>query len=275
MFKYVGFIILLMSFSSSATVLPRESAVPGGVVIVPLAVITDEKPVVTYNKQQVMMLKQEQQWFAVVGIPLSVKVGPQRVLVTSAGKTSSTLFEVADKAYPTQHITITDKRKVNPTNYDITRINAEKAKTGAALKHWTEGDVTMNFIWPIEGRVSGLFGRRRVFNGQPKRPHSGMDIAAPTGTEIHAPANGIVRVTGDYFFNGNTVFLDHGQGLMTLFLHLDKIGVEIGQLVKQGDIIGTVGATGRVTGPHLHLGVSLNNVKVEPRLFFPKKDVTD
>lgn len=275
MFKYVGFIILLMSFSSSATVLPRESAVPGGVVIVPLAVITDEKPVVTYNKQQVMVLKQEQQWFAVVGIPLSVKVGPQRVLVTSAGKTSSTLFEVADKAYPTQHITITDKRKVNPTNYDITRINAEKAKTGAALKHWTEGDVTMNFIWPIEGRVSGLFGRRRVFNGQPKRPHSGMDIAAPTGTEIHAPANGIVRVTGDYFFNGNTVFLDHGQGLMTLFLHLDKIGVEIGQLVKQGDIIGTVGATGRVTGPHLHLGVSLNNVKVEPRLFFPKKDVTD
>ncbi|MBL1320026.1 MAG: peptidoglycan DD-metalloendopeptidase family protein [Methylophaga sp.] len=257
---------------ASATTLPRKSAVPGGVVIVPLAVISDEKPVVTYNKQQVMVLKQDQQWIAVVGIPLSVKIGTQRVTVISAGKTSKTLFEVEDKAYPTQHITITDKRKVNPTNYDMTRINAEKVKTGAALRYWTEGDVAMNFIWPIEGRVSGLFGRRRVFNGQPKRPHSGMDIAAPTGTEIHAPADGIIRDTGDYFFNGNTVFIDHGQGLITLFLHLDKIGVEIGQTVKQGEIIGTVGATGRVTGPHLHLGVSLNNVKVEPRLFFPKRD---
>ena len=271
MIKFFAVILFLMSFSISATILPTQSAVPGGVVIVPLAVITDEKPVVTYNKQRVMVIKQNQQWLAVVGVPLSVKIGTQRVTVTSAGKVSKTLFEVEDKAYPTQHITIKDKRKVNPTNYDMTRINAEKAKTAAALKHWTEGDVAMNFIWPIKGRVSGLFGRRRVFNGQPKRPHSGMDIAAATGTEIHAPANGIVRDTGNYFFNGNTIFIDHGQGLITIFLHLDKIGVEIGQVVKQGDIIGTVGATGRVTGPHLHLGVSLNNVKVEPRLFFPKK----
>jgi murein DD-endopeptidase MepM/ murein hydrolase activator NlpD len=272
MIKFIATALLLISFSISATTLPRQLAVPGGVVIVPLAVSTDEKPVVTYNKQQVIVLKQNQQWLAIVGVPLSVKIGTQRVTVTSAGKTSKTLFEVEDKAYPTQHITITDKRKVNPTHYDMTRINAEKAKTGAALKHWTDGNVAMNFIWPIEGRVSGLFGRRRVFNGQAKRPHSGMDIAAPTGTEIHAPADGIVRDTGDYFFNGNTIFIDHGQGLMTMFLHLDKIGVEMGQAVKQGEVIGTVGATGRVTGPHLHLGVSLNNVKVEPRLFFPKRD---
>lgn len=270
MIKWFGLALLWMSFSVLAVELPRQSAVPGGVVIVPLAVITDEKPKVSYNNQKVMVLKQNQQWLAVVGVPLNVKIGTQRLTVISAGKTSNTLFEVEDKAYPTQHITITDKRKVNPTNYDMTRINAEKSKTGAALKHWTEGDVAMNFIWPIEGRVSGLFGRRRVFNGQPKRPHSGMDIAAPTGTKIHAPANGIVRDTGDYFFNGNTVFIDHGQGLITLFLHLDKIGVEIGETVEQGEVIGTVGATGRVTGPHLHLGVSLNNVKVEPRLFFPE-----
>jgi len=247
MIKLLGLALLVMAFSVSATNLPRQSAVPGGVVIVPLAVITDEKPVVTYNKQHVMVLKQNEQWLAVVGVPLNVKIGTQRVTVTSAGKTSKTLFEIEDKAYPTQHITITDKRKVNPTKYDMTRINAEKAKTGAALKHWTEGDVAMNFIWPIEGRVSGLFGRRRVFNGQPKRPHSGMDIAAPTGTEIHAPADGVVRDTGDYFFNGNTVFIDHGQGLMTLFLHLDKIGVETGQTVKQGEIIGSIHVSGRYT----------------------------
>ncbi len=269
--KFIVAILLLLTFTVYATPLPRQSAVPGGIVIVPLAVITDEKPVVRYNKQQVMVLKKNQQWLAVVGIPLSAKIGSQRLMVVSSGKTSTALFEIADKSYPTQHITITDKRKVSPTSYDMTRINAEKSKTVAALKHWTESDVTMNFIWPIEGRVSGLFGRRRVFNGQEKRPHSGMDIAAPIGTEIHAPADGIVRDTGDYFFNGNTIFIDHGQGLMTIFLHLDKIGVETGQVIKQGEIIGTVGATGRVTGPHLHLGVSLNNVKVEPRLFFPKK----
>lgn len=272
MTKWLGLVLLLLNFAVSATNLPRQSAVPGGVVIVPLAVISDEKPVVMYNKQQVMVLKQNQQWLAVVGVPLSTKIGTQRVTVITAEKISKTLFEVEYKAYPTQHITITDKRKVNPTKYDMTRINAEKSKTAAALRHWTEGEVAMNFIWPIEGQVSGLFGRKRVFNGQPKRPHSGMDIAAPTGTEIHAPANGTVRDTGDYFFNGNTVFIDHGQGLMTLFLHLDKIGVASGQTVKQGEVIGTVGATGRVTGSHLHLGVSLNNVKVEPRLFFPKRD---
>ncbi|MDQ7072736.1 MAG: peptidoglycan DD-metalloendopeptidase family protein [Gammaproteobacteria bacterium] len=272
MTKLITVIALLFSVAVTAMPLPRQNAVPGGVVIIPLAVITNEKPVVTYNNKKVMVLKQAQQWLAIVGVPLSAKVGTQRLMINSAGKTSTTLFEIKDKSYPTQYITITDKRKVNPTQYDMTRINAEKAKTSAALKYWTEGGVSMNFIWPIEGRVSGLFGRRRVFNGQPKRPHSGMDIAAPTGTEIHAPADGIVRDTGNYFFNGNTIFIDHGQGLMTLFLHLDEIAVEMGQEVKQGEVIGTVGATGRVTGPHLHLGVSLNNVKVEPRLFFPQRE---
>jgi len=156
------------------------------------------------------------------------------------------------------------------------RIGPESARIKKALRHWTEqADIPFNFIWPIEGRVSGLYGRRRVFNGQPRRPHSGMDIAAPTGTEIMSPADGIVRDTGDYFFNGNTVFIDHGQGLVTMFCHLDSINVEAGQTIKQGEIFGTVGATGRVTGPHLHLGVSLNDVRVEPRLFFPKREAIE
>lgn len=263
---------MLMTMSVSAMTLPQQSAVPGGVVIVPIAAGIDAKPVVQYNKRQVMVLKQNEQWLAIVGVPLTAKIGTQTLTVKSAGKMSKKSFEIADKAYPTQHIEIKDKSKVNPTKYDMTRINAEKALIGAALKFWTEGDVALNFAWPIEGRVSGLFGRRRVFNGQPRNPHSGMDIAAPTGTEIHAPADGVIRNTGDYFFNGNTVFIDHGQGLVTMFCHMNSIDVKAGQVIKQGDVIGTVGMTGRVTGPHLHLGVSLNDARVEPRLFFPERD---
>ena len=263
--------ILFISMSVSAITLPQQSAVPGGVVIVPIDALIDAKPLVHYYKQQVMVVMQEQQWLAVVGIPLSAKVGRQTLSVKSLGKITTINFEIGDKSYPTQHIEIKDKRKVNPTNYDMTRINTEKKLIGSALKYWTEGDVALNFAWPIEGRVSGLFGRRRVFNGQPRRPHSGMDIAAPIGTEIHAPADGVIRNTGDYFFNGNTVFIDHGQGLVTMFCHMDNIGVTMDQVIKQGEVIGTVGMTGRVTGPHLHLGVSLNNVRVEPRLFFPER----
>ena len=262
--------------SVQAAGLPQQDAIPGGVVIVPIHVDVTTKPQVTFNKRKVMVVAENGQWLAVVGVPLSAKIGTQKITIKANGETSSALFEITDKQYPTQHITITDKRKVNPNKLDMDRIGPESAKIKKALRHWTEqADIPFNFIWPIEGRVSGLYGRRRVFNGQPRRPHSGMDIAAPTGTEIMSPADGIVRDTGDYFFNGNTVFIDHGQGLVTMFCHLDSISVEAGQTIKQGEIFGTVGATGRVTGPHLHLGISLNDVRVEPRLFFPEREAVE
>ncbi|MDT8372141.1 MAG: peptidoglycan DD-metalloendopeptidase family protein [Gammaproteobacteria bacterium] len=272
MVRTVSFIaVILLSVAVSAMTLPKQSAVPGGVVIVALGDATMAKPKVTYNGKNVMVVEKDQQWLAIVGVSLSVKVGKQTLDVSSAGQVSKTLFEIEDKAYPTQHITIKDKSKVNPSKLDMERINAESAQIKSALRSWTEGDVALNFIWPIDGEISGLFGRRRVFNGQPRRPHSGMDLAAKQGTEIHAPEAGIVRNPGDYFFNGNTVFIDHGQGLVTMFSHMDRIDVKAGQKVKQGDVIGTVGMTGRATGPHLHLGVSLNDERVEPRLFFSER----
>lgn len=276
MIKFFITALLLLFSTAQAANLPQQAAIPGGVVIVPLNVDSKSKPSVSYNKRKIMVIKHDNQWLALVGVPLSAKIGTQRITVKANGDTSSALFDIEDKQYPTQHITITDKRKVNPNKLDMDRIGKESAKIKKALRHWTEQDnIPFNFIWPIEGRVSGLYGRRRVFNGQPRRPHSGMDIAAPTGTEIMAPADGVVRDTGDYFFNGNTVFIDHGQGLVTMFCHMDKIGVTAGQVIKQGEIIGTVGMTGRVTGPHLHLGVSLNDVRVEPRLFFPEREAVE
>lgn len=269
-----GLTILVFLYSSivSAAVLPREATIPGGVVIMPVSTELATKPVVTYNKKRVAVIENDGLWLALVGIPLTAKAGTQRITIKQDGQLSRALFEIADKAYPTQHITIKNKRKVNPNKLDMKRINAESAEIKAALRFWTETEtLPLQFSWPIEGQVSGLFGRRRVFNGQPRRPHSGMDIAAPTGTEIHAPAEGIVRETGDYFFNGKTVFIDHGQGLITMFCHMDRIDVQPGQIIKRGEVIGTVGMTGRVTGPHLHLGVSLNDARVEPRLFFPER----
>jgi len=273
MIKLLAAALLMLSANVWAASLPQQLAVPGGVVILPVAKASETKPHVRFQGKPIMVVMAEQQWQAVVGVPLSAKAGTHKISVVRGNEKSTVLFEVKDKAYPTQHITITDKRKVNPTPLDMTRINKESAKISRALEFWTEtDDVPFNFIWPIDGEVSGLFGRRRVFNGEPRRPHSGMDIAAPTGTEIKAPAKGVIRDTGDYFFNGNTVFIDHGQGLITMFCHLDRIDVSAGQTVQQGHIIGTVGATGRVTGPHLHLGVSLNDERVEPRLFFPQRE---
>ncbi|GLQ00153.1 peptidase M23 [Methylophaga thalassica] len=228
------------------------------------------KPDVYFEDKPVMVVKADGLWQAVVGIPLASKAGTLRIVVKRGEEKSTQLFSIKDKQYPTQYITVNDERKVNPNPIDMKRINQESSRIQEALTAWTEtNNEPVNFVWPIKGRVSGLFGRRRVFNGEPRNPHSGMDIAAKTGTPIHAPATGIVRGTGNYFFNGNTVFIDHGQGLITMFCHLSRLDVQDGQTVKQGDIIGAVGATGRVTGPHLHLGVSLNNERVEPRLFFP------
>lgn len=273
MIKNLSFLVLLFnSVVALAISLPEQSTVAGGIVIVPIQYDGDVKPKVLYGEKPVMVLKDKQQWLAVVGIPLTAETGEQAVIVESEKGRQVITFMVSDKQYPTQYIEIKDKRKVNPTQYDMTRINAERARINGALAYWMDKtEIDFNFIWPIEGRISGLFGRRRVFNGQPRKPHSGMDLAAPTGTNIHAPAAGVVRGTGNYFFNGNTVFIDHGQGLVTMFCHLNKISVKDGQHLQQGDILGTVGMTGRVTGPHLHFGVSLNNVRVEPRLFLPER----
>lgn len=264
---FVSLVILLPVMASA---MPDESAVPGGIVILPLAPSKTEKPVVTFQDKPVMVVAENGLWQAVLGVPLNAKPGTHQLQVRQKDKEKSLIFAIKDKQYPTQHITIKDKRKVNPNQYDMERINRESARINAALQQWTETDnVPLDFIWPVEGRISGLFGRRRVFNGEPRKPHSGMDIAVDAGTPIKAPAAGIIRGTGDYFFNGNTVFIDHGQGLVTMFCHLSRIDVKDGQSVKQGEKIGLVGATGRVTGPHLHFGVSLNDERIEPRLFYP------
>ena len=248
--------------------LPHLAAVPGGVTLVPLSA-SPQRPQVHFQGKPVLVLERDGQWQALVGIPLGIEPGAVELQVsTRDGQRQALAFRIEDKAYETQHITLTDTRRVTPSGPDLERIARERGRIQAALRHYSS-DLPDSLVMalPVDGRESSPFGLRRYFNEQPRNPHSGLDIAAPEGTPVLAPAGGRVIDTGEYFFNGNTVFLDHGQGLVTMYCHLHEIQVEEGQTVRQGDILGTVGKTGRATGPHLHWGVSLNDARVDPKLF--------
>jgi len=252
--------------------MPESRAVPGGIVVVPLGTQI-LKPSVLYNKRQVMVVRENQQWYAIIGLSLGLKAGKYSVQV-NRGNTSETIgFNVYDKKYPEQHITITNKRMVNPNQYDMKKINQDKTRIKRALTHWHDtASIELAFTKPVNGVYSSAFGLRRFFNKQARKPHSGLDIAASKGTPVIAPAAGTVIEIGNYFFNGNTVFIDHGQGLISMYCHLEKTEVKKAQALQKGDIIGRVGMTGRVTGPHLHWSVSLNNTMVDPSLFLQPQD---
>ncbi len=244
---------------------PFAETVPGG--IAELAIISIEKPVAVYDGRKVMVLPHNNQWQAIVGIDLNAEPGEHELVIITDHGQETLVFEVKDKEYEAQYITIKDKRKVNPGALDMERINRDTEAIKGARATWSNIELPdVRLQLPVKGRISSPFGLRRFFNQQARKPHSGLDIAAPLGTPIHAAAHGEVIVTGDYFFNGKTVFIDHGQGLITMYCHMNSIDVEPGQSVSKKDSIGTVGKTGRVTGAHLHWSVMLNQVMVNPLL---------
>ena len=265
-------LIILASFSlaSNAETLPKHSPVPGGIAVIKLPATEPlETPSAYYRDQRVMVKQLNSQWFAIVGIPLSATPGTHDIS-TSTGQRIS--FDITDKHYREQRITLSNKRMVTPAPLDLDRIRSEKKLMQAAFKHWhDQPPATLTFIKPVDGPYSSPFGLRRFFNDQPRNPHSGIDIAAPEGSPIRAPAAGVVTATGNYFFNGNTILLDHGHGLVSMFCHLSKTNVQEGEQVNTADIIGEVRKTGRVTGPRLHWSVSLNNARINPFLLMTDK----
>ncbi len=276
--RYGGsFVLLLLAIATStvslAANLPQASAVPGGVAVVALSDDADFSQV-RFGNKRVMTVVDGDQWYAVVGLDLSTKPGAQSLSYKNKhGETKQLSFNVADKSYREQRITLKNKRQVNPYKKDLDRIVKERKLIRAAFSKWTNrSDINMQFEQPVAGPFSSPFGLKRFFNDQPRSPHSGLDIAAPSGTPIYTPAEGTVIETGDFFFNGKTVFIDHGQGLVTMYCHMSEISVANGDALQRGDVIGAVGASGRVTGAHLHWSVSLNGVRVDPVLFLKPFD---
>ncbi len=197
------------------------------------------------------------------------EAGPVQLQITRADGTRDTAsIAITPRDWPVERINGVPPATVNPPAAIAERIRREQAQvTAARTRDDARVDFGNGFIRPVEGRVSGRFGRARSYNGQPGAPHSGMDIAAPTGTPVKAPAAGIVTFAApDLYLTGGTLLLDHGHGVSSNFLHLSRIDAKVGDRVEQGRVIGAVGATGRATGPHLHWGMNWLDVRIDPQL---------
>jgi murein DD-endopeptidase MepM/ murein hydrolase activator NlpD len=262
--------VLLLARVALATPSGPITAVPGGVARLSLGT-AQQSPKAFLDGRRLLVRSEGREWVALVGVPLAAK--PKSKLsvevIHALGEREVLPIRVVDKKYLTQHITVAPDQADLPPE-QIARYEQQRAHLQQVLRTFTERNpASLALLQPVEGRRSGNFGFRRIVNGKPRSPHGGLDIAAPAGTPIVATGSGQVLDVGDYLFLGQTVILDHGQGLLSLYAHLSAIDVTAGQIVGLGQAIGKVGATGRTTGPHLHFSVYLNAASVDPAIFLP------
>jgi murein DD-endopeptidase MepM/ murein hydrolase activator NlpD len=204
----------------------------------------------------------------VIGFGRDAALEKELLVQTADGRTLLRQLHLQQRDYRIQRIDGISQRLMDPSPEDLERIRREAAEIAAVrLQTSANRDFLDSFIWPLTGRITGVYGSQRIFNGEPRQPHFGIDIAAPTGTPVKAPAGGVVSyLHPEMFFAGTTLVVDHGHGLSSTFLHLHEVLVEVGQQVAQGQIIATVGATGRVTGPHLDWRLNWFDVRLDPAL---------
>lgn len=257
--------------NAAARAAPRAAPIPGGIAIVRLAPATDAAPLAFYDSRPVLVERRNGDWQALVGLPLSAQPGEHtiKVVSVSAGgvQEREAGFRVAPHSYAIQRLTIKDASKVTPPPEALARIEQEALKMASLRTHFRDlAAVDTDFVLPAKGRLSSRFGLRRILNGEPRSPHSGLDLAIAAGTPLGAPAAGVVIEASDFYYCGQSVILDHGQGLISIYCHLQQIDVTPGQALRRGERIGLSGASGRATGPHLHWSVYLNGNPVNPEL---------
>jgi murein DD-endopeptidase MepM/ murein hydrolase activator NlpD len=258
--------VLILPLRTAALANPMHSPWPGGIAV--LRLYDAAEPLVTVGGQPVLLLRESRGWSAIIGIPLEQEApSTLRAHVSPAHASAyDVLIDVRQNHYGEQRLNVS-RKYVEPDSAQLERILAERDIIDAALH--IRRDVAISGISmtaPVAGRRSSSFGLRRFFNDQPRSPHKGMDIAAVEGTPVVAALGGVVAARGDYYFNGNTVIVDHGQGLISLYCHLSEILAAAGQELGAGTVLGKVGATGRVTGAHLHFATYLNGTAVDPAL---------
>jgi hypothetical protein len=247
-----------------------RSVQPGELVLMTLttAAPTDTVRVRAFERAHRPFRVDDRVWQVLVGIDLDVRPGAHPVVIRPGAPLDSASVThqlvVAPKSFPTRRLTV-DEAFVNPPATVTARIEREAAelarvwRSSAATRLWSD-----RFVRPVPQPANSRFGSRSVLNGQPRSPHGGADFASPAGTPVKAPNAGKVVLAGDLYFTGGTVVVDHGLGLMSLFAHLSRIDVEPGAFVERGAVVGAVGATGRVTGPHLHWTLRASGARVDP-----------
>lgn len=262
--------LLLASRGAWSYNLPQESAVPGGIKLIRLDGHGPAQPYVDADGNRALTIQDGSTWVAVVGIPLTAPLGEHQVIARDTQGRQELPFIVGNKQYASQSLKVAPKQ-VNLSKADLARVAREHERISAAIGLYSEPPPeSLRFVQPVPGPRSSSFGMRRIFNGESRNPHSGMDIAAATGTAVVLPIAGTIVDTGEYFFTGNTVFVDHGRGLISMYCHLSAIDVKTGQRLAAGTRLGAVGMTGRATGPHLHWALSLNRTWVDPELFLAR-----
>lgn len=257
----------LLPWRTAGAAAVAATAVPGGVARIELGA-AGTRPRAFLDERPVLVMPVRSGWRALVGVALDVAPGTRLTLEVrdDAGGRRSHLITVGSKHYRTQRLRVApDKVQLSPE--DLARHEREREHLQQVLATWSQrAPRSVSMRAPVAGRRSSSFGLRREFNGEARNPHNGMDIAAPAGTAVRSAQAGTVIDAGDYFFPGRTVVVDHGMGLLSLYAHLSEIDVAPGAILRTGEALGKVGATGRVTGPHLHFSVYLNAAAVDPAL---------
>ena len=267
------FLIILSPFTAQALTIGEEFRnIKGGLLI---KEISEDEYKKSFKLKNVNLLtySKGQKFFLIYGIPYNSNVGLNAIKITSnSGLIDKIInFKIKNKDFQTQFITIS-KKYTAPSKVNMLGIKKEKKLLISSKKEWININPDLNFILPVNGTETGVFGTRRFYNKKEGKAHNGLDIAAKKGTTIVAPSSGSVLLTGNYFYNGKFVFLDHGRGLKSIFIHMNKINVSQGQIIKKGEKIGEVGSTGKSTGAHLHWSLILNETYVNPKVFLEIKN---